>query len=175
MPFGAPMNNEYEEKTREFLNKTGTIFQCSFIKYDKHFVDDKDKRDIYLITLNKGNRCYSFPFGQSIEKSAKYTFYSSSKGEIKTNNKKDIDKFVGRVVSLNEMRINDKQEAPTPYDVLSALTKNDVGGFDDFCVDFGYSDDSIKSKKIYDAVVNEYNELCKLYSDEELDLLREIQ
>jgi hypothetical protein len=43
--------NEYEKKANEFLEKTNTTLKVEFLKYDYHFVDDKDKRDIYKITM----------------------------------------------------------------------------------------------------------------------------
>ena len=39
------------------------------MKFGKHFLDDKDERDIYRITLKRGKIKYSFNFGQSINSS----------------------------------------------------------------------------------------------------------
>ena len=54
----------YEKQALEFLNATETKFKAEFLKYDKHFVDEKDKRDIYLITLTRGEREYKFENGR---------------------------------------------------------------------------------------------------------------
>lgn len=66
-------------------------------------------------------------------------------------------------------------EKPSEYDVLVCLQGYDVGSFENFCADFGYDTDSIKDFKAYEKVVDEYRNLCMLYSDSELDMLREIQ
>ena len=73
-----------------------------------------------------------------------------------------------------------KKVSPTAYDVLACLQKYDVGTFKDFCDDFGYDAESEDEKKnlrikaTYKAVVNEYQSLCTLYSDAELEKLQEI-
>lgn len=64
--------------------------------------------------------------------------------------------------------------APTPYDVLSVLTKYDVGTFENFCSDFGYDTDSRKAEKLYKAVLKEWDNVRKLFTDEELNQLQEI-
>jgi len=67
---------------------------------------------------------------------------------------------------------------PTAYDVLACVEKYDVGTFDNFCSEFGYNDrplsDYPKILKIYNAVVDEYNNLKQLFNEEEMELLREI-
>lgn len=64
---------------------------------------------------------------------------------------------------------------PTLYDVLVCLQKYDVGSFEDFCGEFGYDTDSRKAEKTYNAVCKEYENLCRLFTEEELNLLMEIQ
>ena len=61
---------------------------------------------------------------------------------------------------------------PTLYDVLACLQKYDVGTFEDFCSDFCYDNDSISAKKTYKAVVKEYDKMCSLFSNDELEVLQ---
>ena len=69
--------------------------------------------------------------------------------------------------------IADGETVPTMYDVLACLQKYELGTFQDFCSDFGYSDDSIKAYKTYKAVLKEYNSVIRLFGDV-LDELQEI-
>jgi hypothetical protein len=69
---------------------------------------------------------------------------------------------------------NGSQE-PTIYDVLTCLQKYDVGTFENFCDEFGYTNDSRKAEKIYKAVIKEFNSMGRLFTPDELDLLNEIQ
>jgi hypothetical protein len=63
---------------------------------------------------------------------------------------------------------------PTEYDVLSCLTKYDVGTFQDFCVEFGYDPDSRKALKTYNAVCREFKGVCRIWNAEEREQLAEI-
>ena len=61
--------NEYEKQAKDFLNKTETKFTTKFRAHKKHFENDDATRDVYKITLKRGNREFTFDFGQSITNS----------------------------------------------------------------------------------------------------------
>ena len=71
--------SEYTKQAEDFLKKTGTEFKAEFLRFGKYFDDDKEERDIYKITLNRGNRSFSFEFGQSINDSGFYWSFATSK------------------------------------------------------------------------------------------------
>ena len=142
----------YNEQAENFLKKTQTTFKAEFLENKKYFEDDEAARDVYIVTLTRGSRVYKFNFGQSLNKS-KYFLFEQNKNN--TNLLKEI--------------------TPTAYDVLACLQKYEVGSFENFCSDFGYNIDSIKAKKIYQAVVKEFNEVQKLWTDQEIIELQEIQ
>lgn len=71
--------------------------------------------------------------------------------------------------------INNTGKAPTEYDVLACITKYDPYSFEDFCGEFGYNSDSRKTYKIYEAVENEWANVNKLFTSEEIEHLQEIQ
>ena len=162
--------NDYEQQAKQFLKETQTTFKAEFVKHDKHFNDDKVKRDIYKITLERGNRSFKVMFGQSIAASGKYRYYNLVANDFKQI-KKDSG-FYNLPYSL--CSINKDFAEPTPYDVLSCLQKYDVGSFKDFCGEFGYNDDSIAAHKTYKAVCDEYKNVCSLWSEAELEQLQEI-
>ena len=69
----------------------------------------------------------------------------------------------------------------TPYDVLACLQKYPCDDYEDFCNDYGYDiyDEfeggyNKQSRKVWKACVNEYAKVESLFSEEELDALREI-
>lgn len=61
---------------------------------------------------------------------------------------------------------------PTLYDVLSCLTKQDPETFKDFCINYGYGSEAVK---VYKAVCDEWANMNRLFTAEELDLLTIIQ
>jgi len=238
-------SNEYEQQAQSFLNSTNTEFKTEFLKYDKHFNSDQEKRNIFKITLSNKKSNFSFNFGSSIVGSSKKV------PEIKTKNKhevycgikigegknvnyltvefeatseelhkeilsvskmnklsleweeqaKQIKKKVGsryievktppfitvlqsvlrnKRISLYENKVyadiqQDEIIHPTAYSVLACLTKYDPETFENFCSEFGYDEDSRKALKIYEAVKDEYLNLCSLFNEKELELLMEIQ
>lgn len=66
---------EYDKAAGTFLTQTGSKLTVKFLKYDYHFPGDKDKRDIYRVTLSRkiaGKvRKMSFNFGQSLNDTSK--------------------------------------------------------------------------------------------------------
>ena len=130
-------NIDYQKQAIDFLQKTGTTMKIEFLKNDFHFVDDKEKRDIYKVTISRKNKKFSTNFGNSLFDS-------------------------------------ELHKSPSEYDVLACLQKYDCGTFEDFCFGFGYSKDSRSAKKIYIAVCKEFENVQKIWSDEEIKLLQEI-
>ena len=171
--------DEYEKKAKAFLKKTDTEFKAEFLRYGKHFTDDKVERDIYEITLKRGEREYKFNFGQSINVSGHYTFFGSE-GRKKIHLKKNIKgllikRYDGKMLNRGNSERNENFKEPNAYDVLSCLQKNEVGSFEDFCGDFGYDTDSRKAEQTYNTVVDEYKNVAMLWSEKELEELREIE
>lgn len=165
----------YQQQAQDFLTKTNTTFKAEFVKFDKHFDDDEYGRDIYTITLKRGDRVYAFSFGQSLKDSSRYydtvtkRIFSPSGQGLNCNVKVTSDTFFKNHCQLI------KGEEPTAYDVLACLTKYEVGTFEDFCSDFGYDTDSRRAEKIYKAVCDEWMNVQRLFTDEEIEQLREIQ
>ena len=67
-----------------------------------------------------------------------------------------------------------QSEEPTMYDVLACLQKYDVGSFEDFCHEFGYNEDSKYAERTYKAVCKEYAAVCRLFTQEQIEELTEI-
>lgn len=57
--------SEYTEQADKFLTETETTFKSLYKDHNFYFPDDKDRRDIYSITLKNKSGKYSFTFGQS--------------------------------------------------------------------------------------------------------------
>ena len=63
---------------------------------------------------------------------------------------------------------------PTAYEVLACLTAYDVGSLANFCADFGYNTDSVIANKTHEGVTAEYENLKRIFSEDELLKLGEI-
>lgn len=167
---------EYDIQAANFLSATQATITSRFIEHGKHFQDDKEDRDIYEITLQRGTRKYVFKFGQSIANSGKYIVKDFNPKMVKVfNDKVAAHSYAGRIGNYFNVLPNPNQKPPSSYDVLTCLTKSDPGDFENFCSEYGYDTDSRKAKKTYKAVRDEWYNVSKLFSDTEIEQLQEIQ
>lgn len=71
------------------------------------------------------------------------------------------------------------EKDPSEYDVLSCLEPWDPGSIDDFVEMYGYEvhkwADVRRIEKIYEEVLKQYRALAGMFSDDELEMLGEIQ
>lgn len=67
-----------------------------------------------------------------------------------------------------------ENKEPKPYNVLACLTTYDPEDFKNFCDSYGYEEDSRKAERTYKAVVEELENLKRLFTIEELEQLGEI-
>ncbi len=98
--------------------------------------------------------------------------------QVKLSNAKSsyIFDFWDSYATLEENRNKMKQhwKRPTAYDILASLDGYEPNdNIDDFASDFGYTKPS-EALRVWEAVKEQYKELCKLFTEEELEKLREI-
>lgn len=169
----------YEQQANDFLKKTNTKISLKYIKNDFYFAKDESTRDIYRVEIKRGKRSITFEFGQSIMNSAYYedkrvkdrTYSLNGKARTGGFSILDVEKYKNGGMILERI----EGTPPTNYDILTCLTTYEVGTFEDFCSNFGYSEDSLTAERVYNNVCKEYDNVCKIWSDEEIEELQEIQ
>ena len=171
--------SKYDIQANRFLEKTNTELKIEFKENAKYFYDDKEPRDIYNCTLTRGNRKYNFTFGQSINDSGFYVTIGRTKHPLPYNllNSKNLNYYIKNQIDYCFIFSIDKIHypvAPTAYDILSGLGY-EYESFEDFCNEFGYDTDSRSAERIYNDCNEQYLQLCSLYNEEEMEMLREIQ
>lgn len=151
----------YQEQAQKFLDKAGATFSAEFVGHDFYFDDDKTKRDIYRITIERKGKTWSFRFGQSVHNS----WFEPSKCPNKRC------KFAS--FHYGECP-NRKRTNPTAYDVLACVTKSAPGSIDDFASEYGYAGEKpSKIQSIYASVVEEWENVRRMFGDL-MDELQEI-
>lgn len=64
------------------------------------------------------------------------------------------------------------------YNIIACLERWDVGTIDDFVSEFGYEvhcwDDVKRIERTYQAVINQYNKLCEIFTPEQMEWIKEI-
>jgi hypothetical protein len=138
--------DNYQEKADFFLKQTKTTFSYKFSKVVKGFPNDnKDKEKRNYFKVTLKNEKASYTFN----------FYGS---------------------------INDYQKGDdtlTPYDVLACLIKTEPSlSLEGFMRDYGYEiesqSDYKRINKIHEAVISEFANLKRLFSQSELEAMTEI-
>lgn len=170
---------DYNEQAANFLRKTEASIKVNYSATGKYFDDDEHPRDIYTITITKGGRNYIFQFGQSYNCSGKWWAYGDYRRGIAHSVRgvrlgMPLEKYGARLTGHEQWERNKDYTEPTAYDILAAITKSDPGTFEQFCPELGYDTDSRSAEKTYQAVKNEYSNLCQLFSDAELEEMQEI-
>lgn len=141
--------DEYNQKALEFLNSCPAELEVYYSGTSiNHLWSEKQPRDMYSFVIKTPRGSMNGLFWDSIK------------------NTKD------RLAKRNHPK------RPSAYSILACLEKYDVGSMDAFMYEFGYE---IKSAKdianfiqTYNAVIKEYNDLCRIFTPEQMEMLREI-
>lgn len=171
--------SEYDIQANRFLEKTNTEIKIVFKENAKYFHTDKEPRDIYNITLIRGNRKYTFTFGNSLHDSGFYVQIGKTKHMLPIDkiNSKNLNYFIKNNINSNYIEKIDKIHypvPPSPYNILAGLEKYDYESFENFCDEYAYDTDSKSAERIYNACREQYLQLCSLYNEEEMEMLRDI-
>lgn len=136
--------NKFQEQGTVFLEETHTTMKVEYSRYRAVFLLS-GVNAVYEVTLENQFHIYTFEFTQSV--------VGTQNGEV-----------------------------PTAYDVLACLQKSDYSleSFEDFCSEYGYEqyddegNEHRDNKATYEACCNEYENINELFTDEQLEALREI-
>lgn len=181
------MNTDYEKQAEDFLKKTSTTISWKFLKYDKYFTDDKEKRLVWEFTLTRGTRAYTSTFGEStLSTFEQLTGEKFPVGRLATSlHYERIMKENARSLSSDGRfsRVsphhpkNCQLQPPSNYSLLACLERYEPDpNIDNWSKDLGYDPSAGISRiiKTHNACREQYAALCALYSEAEMNLLCEI-
>ena len=136
----------------------------------------KKKRNWYDVTITTPRGKMTFTFWDSIHNTeiSTMTFEEYAKKKLKYNRVEDMS-YGEKVKAKNDLARLKTDAVPNEYDVLACLEKYDVGTFEDFCSELGYDEDSRTAERIYIAVIKEYKDLTRIFTEEQMEELSEIQ
>lgn len=145
--------SKYVKQAKDFLESCNATMEIMYLgtEVNKDW-DEKRERDTYMVNIRtpKGNM--------------QVKFWDSINNTIKNSDSRRI----------NKLRIK-----PTEYDILSCLQKYDVGDNEDFMCEFGYEikkrGDLKRLQDTYNAVVKEYQDICRCFTPEQIETMQEIQ
>ena len=171
--------NEYVKQAKDFLEKANATMEIKFVGcFPNDDWDNGKEHNCYHATIKTPRGEMKIKFWDSLhnteicnttdrqfaEKMYR-TRYECLSGSEKNRAKKLLAEEKAKAV-------------PTEYDILACLEKYEVGSMDNFMYEFGYEIKSVKDMtnfiNTYNAVVKEYNDLCRIFTEEQMEELREI-
>ncbi len=173
------MTNDYTKQAEQFLTDTNTVLVVEYLRTAPYFQGDKKSRDVYRFTLNNACGSYSSEFGNSMhntEARALFKRYGSRApivgGWSSSRELKEARDY--KVILLNKSYL-----PPNAYDVLACLEKYQPEPlFKEWAREVGYDDapmlDYPKIQAIHQACLSQYAGIRRLFTDEQMEQLQEI-
>lgn len=169
--------NEYLKQTKKFLNRANAKCEIVYggISRNENW-KEKEKRNWYDVTITTPRGKMTFTFWDSIHNTeiSTMTFEEYAKKKLKYNRVEDMS-YGEKVKAKNDLARLKADAVPNEYDVLACLEKYDPGTFEDFCSELGYNEDSRTAERIYIAVIKEYKDLTRIFTEKQMEELSEIQ
>ena len=145
--------SEYVKQAKDFLASCNATMKMMYLGKEVNANwNESRERDTYMVNIVT-------PMGNMQVK-----FYDSIKNTID---------------NIDREYTNRPRKHPTAYDILACLQKYDVGDIEDFIDEFGYE---IKKKgdlkrimNTYDAVVKEYNDIRRCFTEQQIEAMQDIQ
>jgi len=176
---GDGRNNmdKYLEQAKNFLNKANAKCEIVYggISRNENW-EEKEKRNWYDVTISTPRGKMVFTFWDSIYNTeiSIMTFEKYVTKKLGYNRVENM-LYSEKVKAKNDLTKLKAEAVPDEYNVLACLQKYDVGTFEDFCSGFGYDEDSRTAERVYIAVTKEYKDLTRIFTEEQMEELREIQ
>ena len=144
--------SKYVKQAKDFLESCNATMDIMYLgtEVNKDW-NEKRERDTYMVNIRtpKGNM--------------QVKFWDSVKNTID---------------NINRERSRLPRKKPTAYDILACLTTYDVGDIEDFILEFGYEikkrGDFTRIQNIYNAVKKEYENVCRCFTEKQIEKLQEI-
>lgn len=169
--------NKYLEQAKNFLNKANAKCEIVYGGISRNETwKEKEKRNWYDVTITTPRGKMTSTFWNSIYNTeiSTITFEEYAKKKLKYNRVEDMS-YDEKIKAKNDLARLKVDAVPNEYDVLACLEKYDVGTFENFCSEFGYDENSGTAERIYIAVIKEYKDLTRIFTEEQMEELSEIQ
>lgn len=168
--------NEYIKQAKDFLASCNATMEIKYVGLEKPNWDDKPHRT-YDCTIKTPRGEMMVHFYDSLANTELWMPYSEYY-EKKYNRYYNALRPTEAIKFQKELKAKREKAIPTEYDILACLQKYDVGSMDDFMHEFGYeitcTQDMTNFINTYNAVVKEYNDIRRCFTEEQIGVLWEI-
>ena len=170
--------SEYVKQAKDFLASCNATMKIKCVGLEKPNWDDKPHLT-YDCTIKTPRGEMMVHFYDSTYNTELLTFQTVQEYARKRRRIYDLQPYTARYNKIAKEFKEEKAEAiPTEYDILACLQTYDVGSMDDFMHEFGYeikcTQDMTNFINAYNAVVKEYNDVRRCFTEEQIEALCEI-
>lgn len=167
--------NEYVKQARDFLKESNAKMVIKFIGFTSPRWDKENLHATYKIKIKTEKGQIELDFYDSLKNTellyySQLSYFDDPFGRYQRKYKS--------LIPYRDFEEKIKKGKPTEYDILACLTKYDPGRMDDFFSEFGFeincAQDMFDFIETYNACVKEYNDLCRMFTEEQMEKLREI-
>lgn len=167
---------EYQAQAKSFLADCKATMEINFVgrEIPSHRLGETKPHNKYQFTITTPKGKYTSYFWDSLRNTevseVSERTYAQQKYKASYDCLRSHEKAKARA-ELAKLKANAR---PTEYDILACVEKYSYDSFSDFCAEFGYSTDSISARETFLACGEEYAGLRRIFTEEQMEMLREI-
>lgn len=169
--------NEYIKQAKDFLTGCNATMEIKYVGLEKPNWDDRP-HCVYDCTIKTPRGEMAVHFYDSFHNTEIMTMNDKEYYEKQFRRQYDSLTYLEKQRWLKNLKVKRAEAIPTEYDILACLTKYDVGSMDDFMHEFGYEIKCTKDMtdfiNTYNAVVKEYNDVRRCFTEEQIEAMQEI-
>ena len=167
---------EYEAQAKQFLADCNATMEIKFIgrEIPTHWLGETKPRNKYQFTITTPKGKYTSYFWDSLHNTEMSTISERLYAQQKYKASYDCLRSHEKAKAMAELAKLKAKAIPTEYDILACVEKYSYDSFSDFCSEFGYSTDSISARETFLACGEEYAGLRRIFTEEQMEKLREI-
>lgn len=167
---------EYQAQAKEFLASCNATMEINFIgkEVPSHWLGETKPHNKYQFTITTPKGKYTSYFWDSLHNTEISEMSVAKYAEKKYKARYDVLSYREKTIAAKELAALKAEAKPAEYDILACMEKYGYDSFTDFCNEFGYSTDSISARETYLACGEEYVGLRRIFTEEQMKMLREI-
>lgn len=167
---------EYEAQAKQFLADCNATMEIKFIgrEIPTHWLGETKPHNKYQFTITTPKGKYTSYFWDSLHNTEMSTISEITYAQQKYKTSYDCLRSYEKAKARAELAKLKAKARPTEYDILACVEKYNYDSFSDFCSEFGYSTDSISARETFLACGEEYAGLRRIFMEEQMEMLREI-
>ena len=169
--------NEYTLQAKKFLENCNAQMTINYMGLRHSDWDDKP-HDFYMVNIVTPRGTMTVNFYDSLYNTALNNLSFDKLYEKRTNHYYESLQLHERTKFIKQIKKEREDRKVTEYDILSSLEKYDVGSMDEFKQEFGYEINNAKDMtnfiNTYNAVVEQYRDICRCFTTKQIEALREI-